>query len=229
MKNIKKSEKIYLFIVLTMLLGKGIWSYYKLADPLVQRFINSWPMMILISFIGFICLKLADKTAFPEIWDEDVSNRDRFIIPALSGIFFALLQIIFFEMQGIKIPMLEFPISIPVYFSVGILSELVFHFIPLVFLMWLISYVIFKNRWGNYIFWTAAVLLSIWEPILQLNIMFRMGILINALFAASIFLLTFGANIIPVYFIKRYGLLAAIVWRLSDYLIWHILWGGFFL
>jgi len=128
-----------------------------------------------------------------------------------------------------KIPMVEFPLSIPVYYSVGILSELVFHFIPVVFLLWLLSYVILKNRWQVQTFWVIAILVSIWEPVLQLAVMYKMGILNNVLAGVLPFLLVFGANIIPIHFLRKYGLLSAITWRLSDYLIWHIIWGGIFL
>ena len=38
----------------------------------------------------------------------------------------------------------------------------------------------------------------------------------------------FVANFASAIFLRRYGLLAAILVRLGNYLIWHILYGNFF-
>jgi len=80
MRSLTRSEKTYIIIVITMLIGKGIWSYFKLVDPLIQRSINTWTIMTLIAAVGYICMQLAQKTDIPDIWDEDISNKGRFII-----------------------------------------------------------------------------------------------------------------------------------------------------
>lgn len=229
MISISKSDKTYISMIGIMLIGKAIWMYYRLNDPLVQRSINSCGMMLFVSVIGFIGLKLAQKTDFPDIWDKDISNKQRIIIPAFYGVFFALIQIILVTVQNMKIPMVSFPLSVPVYMSVGILSEIVLHFVPVVFLYWLVANIILKNKWKVQVFWAVAILVSLWEPILQILVMHKMGMLNNLLMAVLPFILVFAANIIPITFLRKYGFLSAVIWRLSNYLLWHIIWGGFFM
>lgn len=227
--NSRCSGIIYVLMVLIMLAGRQIWTYYELVDPLVQRQINSLDMMILVSLLGFAALYLGKKTNFPDVWDDKVSNKGRFLIPFIVGVTFGLIQIVMSVVQNLKVPMIEFPLSIPVYLSLGILSELVFHFIPVVFLLWLISNVILGHRWENKIYWIIAILVSSWEPVMQLIAMYDMGVLKDVFSGVIPFFLMFFANMVPIHFLRKYGLLASVVWRLSDYLVWHIIWGGFFM
>ncbi len=55
-----------------------------------------------------------------------------------------------------------------------------------------------------------------------------MGIISNMLFTAILFIFIFAVNLLPIYFFRMYGFLSAVMWRLSFYVIWHIIWGGFF-
>lgn len=129
---------------------------------------------------------------------------------------------------GVDHPMVEFPYSIPVYFSVGILMEILLHLIPIVLLVWLISNVILRKRWENKVFWTVAILFSLIEPIGQTIGMQQMGIITRSLFAGILFIFIFAANLLPLYLFRIYGFLSAVVWRLSFYLIWHIIWSGIY-
>jgi len=221
MKWIQKSETTYFGIIFIMLLGKGIWTLYGLDDPLVLRFTNSWAVMAAVSTVGYLCLQISRSVAIPGLW-----RKDGLLLAALTGAGFAGLQILLVTLQGIQVPMVPFPLSIPVYLSVGILSELLFHYIPLVIFLFLIEKILFKGNRLKQSFWVIVLILSLWEPILQLFMMIRMDLIPHIAAGILPFLLVFTANIIPLYYIKRYGLAAAIIWRLSDYILWHIIWGG---
>jgi hypothetical protein len=56
------------------------------ASKPVLALVNAAIMPILYGGLGFLGLKLSQKLGFAEIWDSKVSNKQRFLIPALIGI-----------------------------------------------------------------------------------------------------------------------------------------------
>jgi len=219
------SIKIFVGLVLTIILSKIIWTLAQLDDPIVEQGVNSWLGIVAVAGLGFLALKLAPRVGFPDLWDERVSNRQRFIIPMVVGIVFGIGQVILVSLVlGLEIPMVAFPLSVPVYLSGGILMEMVFHLIPMVLLVWFFANVLLKQRWQEQVFWIVAILLSLLEPAAQMVGMYQMGIISSPVLAVVLFSFIFAANLVPLYFFRRYGFLAPITWRLSNYLIWHIIW-----
>jgi hypothetical protein len=219
------SIKIFVGLVLTVVFSKLIWTLAQLDDPIVEQGVNSWLGILLVAGLGFLALKLAPRAGFSNLWDERVSNRQRFLIPMIVGMAFGIGQVILVSLVlGLDIPMVAFPLSIPVYLSGGILMEMVFHLIPVVLLVWFFANILLRNRWQEKVFWGVAILLSLLEPVTQTVGMYQMGILSSPPLAALLFSFIFAANLVPLYFFRRYGFLAPVTWRLSNYLIWHIIW-----
>ncbi len=74
-------------------------------------------MLVLYGGLGLVGLRLARKLGLPEIWDSAISNRGRFIVPALVGlglgITFILADLIFSPVNGIgRLPHPPFPTDI---------------------------------------------------------------------------------------------------------------------
>jgi hypothetical protein len=226
--KLSASDTTFLGLLLLMMSGKMLWIILKVDHPLVQQPLNSWSIYILVTVLGFAALKQAARTGFPDIWDIGISNKQRLSIPLLAGSGFGIINIIIAHTLQLNVPMVKFPYSIPVYFSVGILMEILFHLIPVVILLWFVSDLVLKKKRQNDVFWIFAVFLSLLEPVVQTIGMHQMGIISNTLFMAVLFIFIFAANMLPLYFFRMYGFLSAVVWRLSFYLIWHIIWGGFF-
>jgi len=116
--------------------------------------------------LGFLALKLSKKVGIPDMGDKNIPNRQRFVIPVLFGIGIAVIEIgvgIAMKLPNIHVP---FPFSVPVY-KQGIFLELLYHIIPVVLLVWLISNIILRQRWQIRIYWMVAVLLCLWAPIMQ--------------------------------------------------------------
>jgi hypothetical protein len=225
MKKISTSDKTFFGLVLILIIAKVIWASFQLDHPIVQQSINSWVAVVLAAALGFVALKLAQRTGFPDMWDEKISNQQRFVIPVLFGLGFAVIQIILVTLVlRLDIPMVKFPLSIPVYLFGGIILEIFYRLIPMVFLVWLISNLLLRKRWQEQVFWVVAILLCLVEPVMQAIGMYQMGIITDILLTAILFVFVFAGNLIPTYFFRKYGFLAAIVWRLTDYLIWHIIW-----
>jgi hypothetical protein len=68
------------------------------ASKPVLALVNTCIMLILYGGLGFLGLKLSQKLGFPVLWDSKISNKQRFLIPALIevsiGIFFILADAI---------------------------------------------------------------------------------------------------------------------------------------
>lgn len=119
-------------------------------------------MLILYGGLGFIGLKLSQKIGFTDIWDSKISHKQRFLIPALVGggigIFFILADVIFSKFHNLgSIPHPPFPSSILASATAGIGEEVIFRLFFIPFWVWLISYVILKNRWQNKVFWVVTI------------------------------------------------------------------------
>jgi membrane protease YdiL (CAAX protease family) len=75
------------------------------AAPAVTALANAGIGLVLYGGLGFVGLLLARKLGLPDIWDSAVSNRGRFIIPALIGlglgIVFIIGDLIFSPINGI--------------------------------------------------------------------------------------------------------------------------------
>jgi hypothetical protein len=219
------SIKTFLGLVVLIVFSKIIWTLAQLDDPIVQQGVNTWGGIMVLTILGLVALKLAPRAGFPDLWAEGVSNRQRFVIPLLVGISFGILQIgLVSLMLGLEIPMVDFPLSIPVYLSGGILMEILFHLIPMVFAVWFITNVILRGRWQAQVFWGVALLLSLLEPVTQTIGLYQMDLVSSASLAAILFGYIFAANLTPLYFFRKYGFLTSVVWRLADYLIWHVVW-----
>ena len=224
MNKLTKSDKTFLALVLLMLLGKAVWTYTGVDHPIVQNWTGSWLALILAAFFGFIAIKLAEKTGFPDILDEKISNKERFFYPALLGFAFAIIEILVGLAMGLPNIHVPFPFSIPVYLSGGIFLEIIYHLIPTVFLVWLISNVLLKGKHQGQVFVVVAILASLWEPVMQITGMYRMGILTGTVFGAGLFIFIFAGNLIPITLFRKYGFLTPVVWRLTDYSLWHVIW-----
>ena len=200
-KTLSTSDKTLLGLVFLMVLGKLTWTLFQLDHPIVQQAVNSWVAIILAAVLGFVAIRLAPQTGFPDIWDNRVSNKQRFLIPTLFGIGFAAIQIVLVSLiLNLDIPTVNFPLSIPVYLFGGIILEIFFRLIALVFLVWFISNVILRKRWQEQVFWIVAIILSLLEPVGQTIGMFQMGLITSTLLAAILFAFIFAGNLIPAYF-----------------------------
>ena len=207
-----------------MVLGKIIWTISGVNHPLVEQWTGSWLAIILVGILGLFTHRFINKTGFPEIWDINISNKWRFLVPGLLGLLVAVVEIIISLEQ--KLPKdihVPFPYSIPVYLTGGIFLEMLYHFIPIILLTWLVSDILLKKKWQSQVFWIFAILLSLWEPTMQIIGMLNMEMITSLLFSIMLFIFIFVANMVPLALFRKYGFLAPVVFRISDYLLWHVI------
>lgn len=186
-----------------------------------------WTTILAIAVMGFIGLILARRTGFPEIWDTKVSNRQRFLIPAVIGVIYGVITVII-DLRDPSPVHLRLPLSIPFYAYGALLLEIMLRLFTIPLLVWLFSNVILRGRWQTPVFWIAVVIVALYEPLPHMREQFS-GV---SGFAVLIIMIKwaieplFLANVVSGWLFRRYGFLAALVMRLSFYLIWHIIYGG---
>jgi hypothetical protein len=194
---------------------------------------------LVMTLAGLAAIWLMHRTGFPAAWDARFPVRKRLLLPTLIGattgvyaigmeLAFGLVRT-FQQTTGLTVT-IGFPQSILVYSSVAALLELRFLMLPVPLLLWLISTVVLRGRGHKPTFWVLAVLSSCIELVLQAVALLGPG---DGAIAPLTFVLfgvgAFAANFSAAVMFRRYGLLAAVLVRVGNYLAWHILFGNFFL
>jgi membrane protease YdiL (CAAX protease family) len=196
---------------------------------------NAGIMLILYGSLGFLGLKLSQKLGFANIWDPMVSNRQRFLIPALVGIglgvFLVLADTVLsqFHASG-PLPHPPFPTSLVASAIAGIGEELIFRLFFIPFWVWLVSYVILKKKWQNQIFWVVAILSALafaFGHIPSVMAFFgwkTIGEIPPALMS-EILLLNSIVSVFAAYYFRRFGFLAPVGIHFWTDVVWHVIWG----
>ena len=222
------STKIYLGLIAFMVAVKLTFILFPTVFPGAdQEGAFFWTTILAIAVMGFIGLLLARRTGFPELWDTKVSNRQRFLIPALIGLVYGVVTVII-DLQNPSPVHLKLPLSIPFYTYGALLLEIMLRLFAIPLLVWLFSNLLLRGKWQTKVFWLAVVVAALYEPLPhireQLSGVSGLAVLLVSIKWAIEPL--FLANVLTGWLFRKYGFLAALVMRLSFYLVWHIIYGG---
>jgi len=246
MGKISRSTKIYLalILILTATAALNIFLPQGALLPKQQLPAPQWLMalitggiyLIVYGGLGFIGLTLARKVGFAELWDPTVSNRQRFLIPALVGaglgLFFILVDALFAAWHNLgPLPHPPFPTSVAASIVAGIGEEIIFRLFFIPFWLWLVSALVLRGRWQTPIFWIVAVLSALAFAVAHLPaVMAIMGFeSIQAIPLALIIelvILNGVLSLFAAYYLKTYGFLAAVGIHFWTDVLWHVIWGG---
>jgi hypothetical protein len=190
---------------------------------------------ILYGLIGYLGLALWRKVGFPEIWAEDVTNRQRFLTPAIVGGMLGIVLIIgdifFSNFNNIgRLMHPPFPTSLVASISAGIGEEMIFRLFFVSFWTWLVGKVILRGRGLIIVYWFFSTLSAIAFAAGHLpSLMIILGV--NDPFAFSpvlllqIFLFNGLVSIFAAYYFQKYGFLAPVGIHFWTDIVWHMLWG----
>lgn len=247
MKMSSTSIKIYFSLIVTLAILSAINVFLPQGSFLptlpeelpaskpMLALVNATIMLILYGGLGFIGLKLSQKLSFADIWDSGVTNKQRFLIPALVGIaigvFFIFVDIILIQFHTFgPLPHPPFPTSLVASAVAGIREEIIFRLFFISFWVWLISFVILKRRWQNQIFWIIAILSALAFAFGHIpSVMLLFGL--NAVnefppaLLSEIILLNGVLSIFAAYYFRKFGFLAAVGIHFWTDVIWHVIWG----
>lgn len=246
--NNKTSLKIYIFLVILLSILAAINVYMPQGDfaqnipreelpasKPIMAIVNALSMLLVYGGLGYIGLRLSKKLGFPVIWDEDVSNKQRFIVPlavgVMIGIFFIIADVVLSRFHNFgELPHPPFPTSLTASLVAGIGEELIFRLFFISFWVWLISYVIMKKKYQKTVFWSIALISAVAFSVAHLpSIMMLYGIneIIQVPIAilVEVLLLNSTLSIFAAYLFKKYGILAAIGVHFWTDVVWHVVWG----
>lgn len=192
--------------------------------------------LFLYGGLGFIGLRLAHKLGFADLWDAAVSQRQRFLIPALVGVglggLFILSDAVFAIWHNLgPLPHPPFPTSIVASIAAGIGEEIIFRLFFISFWVWLVSAVLLKGRWQLQVFWIVAVISALAFAFGHLpSVMFLVGVesirAIPPLLLVELVILNGVLSLFAAHYFRVYGFLAAVGIHFWADVVWHVIWGG---
>ena len=204
---------------------------------------NRWQMalsgagmiVVIYGLLGFLGLILWRNLGFPEIWAENVTNRQRFLIPALVGGALGCVVIIgdliFSPYNGIGHFMHPpFPTSLVATVAAAIGEEMIFRLFFISFWTWLVGKVILRGRGLTVVYWVAATCSALIFAASHLpSLMIILGVndltQLSSILLFEIFLLNGVMSIFAAYYFKKYGFLAPVGIHFWADIVWHVLWG----
>jgi membrane protease YdiL (CAAX protease family) len=248
LKTMPKSTRVFLWLVLILSIFAGINVFLPqgslTSSMSVQNLPTSKPVFAVIvavlifviyGFLGLVGLKLSRILGFAEIWDESVSNKERFIIPLLTGaavgIIFIFADQVFSKFHNLGLfPHPPFPTSLVASLTAGIGEEIIFRLFFVSFWMWIVSKVILRNRWSNPIFWVVSIFSALafalgHMPTVMVLYGFTNLTQIPAAIIAEVITLNGIVGLIAAYYLRRYGFIAAVGIHFWTDIIWHVIWG----
>ena len=240
-----RSTRTYFGLVLTLALlaaanvflpqGKLIGQFELPASKPVVAVAAFFMVIVIYGGLGFAGLVLSRKVGFTDLWDSDVTNRQRFLIPAMIGIgigiFFIAADAVFQQFHSLgKIPHPPFPTSVVASISAGIGEELIFRLFLISLWVWLLSLVIPGERWRNRIFWIVASLSGLAFALGHLpSVMAIFGwnsiAEIPTPIIAEVILLNGLLSLLAASYFRRYGFLSAVGIHFWTDVVWHVIYG----
>ncbi len=247
MKSISLKVYVFLIIILSGLAAINVFLPQGSFLPVVPEkqlpapksilaILNALIMIVFYGGLGFLGLRLSRKLGFADIWDSAVSTKQRLLIPALIGagigIFFILADLIFSRFHSLgPLPHPPFPTSLIASAIAGIGEEIIFRLFFISFFVWLISFVIFKNKYQNLVFWIVSILSALIFGFGHFpSVMIILGLKsINQIpfsLMAEIILLNGILSLFAAYYFRKSGFLAAVSIHFWADIVWHVIWGA---
>lgn len=227
-KKIPLSALIYLLILLVIVILRLLLSLFP-SEQIASQMVNLTDTLSIgaIWLVGWVGVFLAPRSGFSEMWQSDISNIKRLLIPFLIGLGFAVLTILFDHFQPLgDSSLIKFPASLVAYPLAGILEEIIFRLFLTTTFVWIISNVVLSGRSQQAVFWGVAVFLGVFYTFSQLSIYREVTGSLDLLTLAQFFTVIAANFIVTAFLYMKFGFLAAISLRMGDYLLWHIIWGA---
>ena len=247
MRKLSLSVRIYIILIATyaflaavnIFLPQGIPflpDYQLPSAKFTVALANAFVVLIFYGVLGLVGVKLSQKVNFVEIWDSRVSNRQRFLIPSLVGmcigVFFIIIDTIFSKLHNLgRLPHPSFPTSLVASLGAAIGEEAAFRLFFIPFWLWLISYVVLKNKYQDQIFWVITVFSAIMFSFAHLpGVMFLYGVKslneIPIVLISEIVFLNGVLSIFSAYYLRRCGFLSSVSIHFWADVVWHVIWGA---
>jgi hypothetical protein len=192
-------------------------------------------VLVMYGLLGFFGLSLWRKLGFIEIWTQAVNNRQRFIIPAFTGVGIGVVMIIidlvFSRFNGVgRIIHPPFPTSLVAAVAAGIGEEMIFRLFFISLWTWLVGKLILKGHGLDVVFWIVAIFSAFAHAASHLPaFMIIWGVTnpmqLSPALLLEVLLMNGLISIVGAYYFKKFGLLATMGVHFWADIIWHMVWG----
>jgi hypothetical protein len=197
-----------------------------------QAAVFAWTMIGALILLGLGGLWLARRIGLPGFWNPDLPASRKWLLPVLLGVGFGILAIGIDVLTGwtdaiekkLGIPSIhiDFPASLLIYPGGAVIVNVIYYLIPIPLLVWLVSGLLLRGRFREPVFWCAAALAAAVEPLTQ-----DLSDPGPAWVMLLVLLSDYALNVAQVALFRRGGFFATVLLRVSFYLVWHVVWGGF--
>jgi hypothetical protein len=228
LKRVSPSVLIYWVILVVIVILRLLFSLFP-SEQIASQMVNLTDNLSIgsIWLVGWVGVFLAPRTGFADMWQKDITNLKRWLIPFLIGLGFGLLSIIFDLLQPLgEGSLIKFPASLVAYPLAGILEEIIFRLFLTTTIVWIISEILLRGRWQEVVFWGTSIFLGIFYTLSQLNLYQNLTETLDILVLLQFFTMIAATFIVAAFLYRKFGFLAALSMRMGDYLLWHILWGA---
>jgi hypothetical protein len=166
------------------------------------------------------------KTGFKGMMDTE-KRASKYILPFIPGMGFAVGAIVFDLISSDEVPQLPFPISIPAYVPVAIMDNMFWKLFVLTLAVFLVSGKLMKGRHQEKFFWTATIGYAVLYTLIQFS---QYSSLVGDITLLTVFqtvTISGGFIITSCRMFRRYGYLSPVLMHITQYCIYHGLYGGF--
>ncbi|HMA61966.1 MAG TPA: CPBP family glutamic-type intramembrane protease [bacterium] len=247
MKKISLSIKVYLWLIILLALLAAINVFLPQGTFIIQEqqlpaskpviaLVNAAIMFFVYGGLGLAGIKFSKKLDFPDLMDAKISNRQRFMAPALIGIgigvFFIIVDVFISQFHSLgQLPHPPFPTSLVASAVAGIGEEVIFRLFFITFWTWLVSYVILHKKGQNIVFWIVTIISALAFAVSHLPAIivlygFENFSQIPILLLFEIVLLNSFLSIFAADYFRKYGFLAAVGIHFWVDIVWHVIWGA---
>jgi hypothetical protein len=217
-----KQKRIFIGIIGLLLLVKLLDLAFPISAAGPRQASYPWVELLLIAALGWLGIILAERINIPKMW-----NRKFLKCPIsffYAGIGIGAAFMLYDSIAHIGDISVGLPASLLFYIWGAVSTEVIMHLFPVAFLTWLFGFFI---RQKDILFWVFASIVSVVSAASMLAAfgnpaipLVKPGIALLGLLG----IMVFAAEMVSFRLLKGYGLLASIIYRLSFYLVWHIIW-----
>ena len=206
------------------------------ASQPVMALLAGGVVLVAYGVLGLIGFFLARKLGLPEVWDAHVTNRQRFVVPALVGAAVGIViivgDLIFRSINGIgPFPHPPFPTSVVAAITAGIGEETIFRLFFISFWTWLVSKVILRGRAQTLIFGIVSIFSAIafgFGHLPSVMVLFGWNAIeqVPPMLLVEILLLNGIMGLAAAYLLRKVGFLGSVGVHLWADVVWHVIWGA---
>ena len=223
MKVDRTDLRIFIWLVAIAIISQIIITPFLYKEP--QLLVN-WLAIPIYGGLGFLGMKFfLRRSGFKGMVDPG-NGVMKHASPVILGVVFSVLAIIFDLLSTDKVPQIPFPVSIPAYLPVAIMDNMFWKLFLLTLVVFLVSEKLMKGKNQEKVFWSASVVYSILYMLIQFGqYSTHVGEIIT-LTLLQILLVSGGFIIASCWMFRKYGFLAPVLMHITQYLIYHGLYGG---